>query len=441
VTLAPRLLAALAATELARPGRRALVAVSGGADSVALLDLLVATREHHGLDLVAAHVDHGIHPESAAVADRVAELAGRLGVPLVRGRLRLGPGAGETLARARRHRWLEAARRRARADLVLLAHHADDQAETVLMRVLRGTAPAGLAGIRPVRGPVVRPLLGASRAELRAHCRARGLPWWDDPANEDPVHLRSWLRGSLLPAIRERVPDAGGALVRVAAAAAAECAAWDAALDQLPGLAPEAEPAGASVVAPVLAGYDSQLARAVLRGLARRAGCPLGPARAARVVAWLPGAASGASLPLGGDWLAEVAFGRLRVVRRPAAPPPAEALAGGAGELAWGAWRLAWRTEPAPGAQPRDGWTAWVIPGAVTLRAPAPGDRLHPLGGTGRRLVVREMQDRKVPRSHRAGWPVLVRNDELLWVPGVCRAAAALPPRGTDALRVDVAHA
>ncbi len=441
MTLAPRLLAALADTELAQPGRRALVAVSGGADSVALLDLLVATRDRHGLELVAAHVDHGIHPDSAAVSAAVAELAARLGVPSLRGRLRLGAGAGETVARARRFRWLEAARRRTGADLILLAHHADDQAETVLMRALRGSAPAGLAGIRPVRGRLVRPLLGVSRAELRAHCAARGLPWWDDPANDDPVHLRSWLRGGLLPAIRARLPAVDAALVRVAAAAAADGEAWDAVLDLLPGLVPRAEADGVSVVAPVLAGYDSRLARAVVRGLARRAGCPLGPARAARVVAWLPGAGSGASLPLGGLWLAEVAFGRLRLVRRPAAAPAARELEGTGGELAWGAWRLSWRTEPAPPVQPRDGWTAWVIPGGVTLRARAAGDRLHPLGGAGRRLVVREMQDRKVPRSRRAGWPLLAREDEVLWVPGVCRAAAALPAAGTDALRVDVAHA
>ncbi|HSE27050.1 MAG TPA: tRNA lysidine(34) synthetase TilS [Gemmatimonadales bacterium] len=441
MTLGPRLLAALAATDLAQPGRRALVAVSGGADSVALLDLLVATRSAHGLDLVAAHVDHGIHPDSATVADAVAELAGRLGVPLVRGRLRLGGGAGETVARLRRHRWLESARRRARADCIVLAHHADDQAETVLMRMLRGSGPAGLAGIRPVRGRLVRPLLGTSRAELRAHCAARGLPWWDDPANADPAHLRSWLRGNLLPAIRARVPTADAALLRVAAAAADDSAAWDAALDLLPGLAPRGEPGGASVVAAVLAGYDSELARAVVRGLARRAGCPLGPARAARVVAWAAGAVSGGSLPLGGPWLAELAFARLHVVRRPAAPPPAARLDGVSGELAWGAWRLSWRMEPAPTTQPRDGWIAWVIPGGVTLRSCMAGDRLHPLGGLGRRLVVREMQDRQVPRSRRAGWPVLVREAEVLWVPGVCRAAAAVPVEGTDALRVDVAHA
>jgi tRNA(Ile)-lysidine synthase len=441
VSLDARLLAALAATELARPGRRALVAVSGGADSVALLDLLVATRAAHGLDLVAAHLDHGIHPASAAVGDGVAALTARLGVPLVRGRLRLGPGAGETLARARRHRWLEAARRRAGADLILLAHHADDQAETVLMRALRGSAPAGLAAIRPARGRLVRPLLAASRAELRAHCRARALAWWDDPANQDPAHLRSWLRTELLPAIRARLPDADHALTRLAAAAAAETAAWDAALDLLPGLAPRADADGASVVAPVLAGYDSRLARAVVRGLARRAGSPLGPARAARVVGWLPGAASGASLELGRGWIAELAFDRLRLVRRPPPAPPEVGLAGGAGELAWGGWRLSWRTEPAPAVQPRVGWTAWVVPGTVTLRGPSPGDRLQPIGAAGRRLVVREMQDRRVPRSRRAGWPVLVRHGELLWVPGVCRAAADLPPGGTDALRVDVADA
>ncbi|HJS47604.1 MAG TPA: tRNA lysidine(34) synthetase TilS, partial [Gemmatimonadales bacterium] len=87
------------------------------------------------------------------------------------------------------------------------------------------------------------------------------------------------------------------------------------------------------------------------------------------------------------------------------------------------------------------GWSAWVIPGEVTLRARAPGDRLHPLGGSGHRLVVRELQDRKVPRSHRAGWPVLVRGGELLWVPGVCRGAVAVPDGGSDAVRVDVTHA
>lgn len=441
MTLEARLLAALAALELARPGRRALVAISGGADSVALLDLLVATRDRHGLDLIAAHVDHGIHPDSAAVADRVRDLAGRLEVPLIRGRLRLGPRAGETLARTRRHRWLERARRRVGADLVILAHHAGDQAETVLMRVLRGSAPAGLAGIAPVRGRLVRPVLGATRAELRARCEARGLDWWEDPANADPTHLRSWLRTEVLPLVRRRLPDADLALLRLAEGAAADGAAWDAALDRLPGLAPAPENGGASVVAGVLAGYDSRLARAVLRGLARRAGCPLGPARAARIVGWLPTARSGGMLLLGGTWIAELAHDRLRLVRRPEAAPGATALRGSSGALTWGAWRLTWRTEPGPAEHRRDGWTAWVIPGEVGLRGLLAGDRLRPLGAEGRRLVVRAMQDRRVPRSRRRGWPVLVRDEELVWVPGVCRAAAALPARGADALRIDVADA
>ena len=436
-----RLLAALAADPAVRPGRRALVAVSGGPDSVALLDLLVSTRPRHGLELVAAHLDHGIHRDSGRVADEVAGLTTRLGVPLIRGRLRLGAGAGETVARARRHRWLGAARRRAGADLIFLAHHADDQSETVLMRTLRGSAPAGLAAIRAARGRLRRPLLAATRAELRAHCETRGLGWWDDPANHDPAHLRSWIRESLLPAVRKRLPDADRALRAVAEAAADDLAAWDAVLELLPGLGPREERDGASVVARALAGYDSALARAALRGLARRAGCPLGPARAARVVAWLGGAERGGSLPLGGTWSAELAFDRLRIARRLPAPPAPSGLAGRSGALAWGGWRVAWRREPAPLRQSRDGWTAWVIPGEVTLRARAPGDRLHPLGGTGHRLVVRELQDRKVPRSHRAGWPVLVRGGELLWVPGVCRGAVAVPAGGTDAVRVDVTHA
>ena len=436
-----RFLAALGALGLAPGDRRALVAVSGGADSVALLDLLVTTRASHGLELVVAHVDHGIHPGSAAVAGAVGRLAADLGCRVVLGRLELGAGAGETAARDARHAWLERARCEAGAELILLAHHADDQAETVLLRTLAGSAPAGLAGIPARRGPLLRPLLRFRHAELVAHCEARGLAWWEDPANRDPRHRRAWTRHHLLPELRRHLPGVDTALLRVAAQAADDRAAWDAVLDALPGLDPRAEPDGASVVAGVLAGYDSALARAVVRGLARRAGCPLGTRRAAAVLGWLPAARRGASVPLGQGWIAELSFDRLRVAR-PAAPAPGASLDGVRGELAWGRWRLRWSHEPAPARQGRDGWTAWLIPGeAPSVRAPRAGDRIRPLGGRGSRLVVREMQDHRVPRSSRAAWPLLDVRGETIWLPGICRADAALPARGADALRVDVAIA
>src|SRR5262245_13707442 len=117
----------------------ALVAVSGGPDSLALLDLLVASRAEHHLALVVAHADHGIHPDSARVAAAVQSLAERYNLSFELGRLGLGSGAGETAARTARYAWLERTRRRVGADLVFIAHHADDQIETVLMRALRGS--------------------------------------------------------------------------------------------------------------------------------------------------------------------------------------------------------------------------------------------------------------------------------------------------------------
>ena len=121
----------------------------------------------HGLDLIVAHLDHGIHPESASVAQQVRALAQSYQPsPVHIGHLTLGPGASETEARAERYAWLEALRSSVGAGMILTAHHADDQVETVLMRVLAGSGPAGLAGMATVRGEVVRPLLPFSRADL-----------------------------------------------------------------------------------------------------------------------------------------------------------------------------------------------------------------------------------------------------------------------------------
>ena len=134
---------------------RALVAVSGGPDSMALLDLLARSGPAHGLDLVVGHVDHGIDPRSAEAAAIAGRAAADRGLPFELARLSLGGAASETTARAARLAALEALRERVAADCILLAHHADDQAETVLMRVLRGSGPAGLAGIPLRRGRLV----------------------------------------------------------------------------------------------------------------------------------------------------------------------------------------------------------------------------------------------------------------------------------------------
>jgi tRNA(Ile)-lysidine synthase len=422
------------------PSRRLLLAVSGGPDSLALLDLMHGVRDELELELAVGHVDHGIHSESGAVAERVLALAARYGVSCFSRVLSLGPATGETEARGARYAALEELRREWGAGAIVTAHHADDQAETVLMRVLGGTGPAGLAGMPPLVGGVLRPLLPFRRSELARHVQALGLPLWEDPANRNPRHDRSWIREAVLPLLRERIADVDSRLVRVAAHASADRSAWDAVLDALPELDLRCEDdAVLSVAAPALARLDPALALATIRALTRRWGRPIGPRRAARVLAVVEAGASGTTVQLGGGAVAELAFGRLRLVNAACAPHPPWELAGETGERVSGRWKFQWRRAPAPERQLRDSATAWFAPAkALAVRPWRAGDRLRPLGGAGRRLLVRCFQDARVPRSARAAWPVVEHEGVIAWVPGVCRSDLLVPAPGVEALRVDV---
>ena len=417
-----------------------LVAVSGGPDSLALLHLLVRCRDAHGLRLVVAHADHGIHPDSARIAVAVAEAASALGVPCEVGQLRLGPGAGEGAARAARYAWLSSRLDRFGEGVILTAHHRDDQIETVLMRFLSGSGPAGLAGMAEVRPRLVRPLLTFGRAEIREYLAGLAVTAWEDPANLSPAHLRSWLRGSVIPLIGQHLPDLGRRILAVGRQAAADRAGWDALLDVLP-LELRIEPDGVSVASGILRAYDTWLGTALVAAVARRSGLALGDRRASRVLQLARLGRTGARVELGGGWIAETGFGRLALVR----PGPGIALSGRLtgrqGELGWGPWRVRWGPDPAPSVLVRDAAVTWVIPGEYELRSWRPGDRIRPLGGSGRRLVVRCMQDRQVPRRNRSAWPVLESEDVIVWVPGVCRSDARVPAAGTEAMRIDVEQA
>jgi len=184
--------------DLVEPDERLGVAVSGGPDSVALLLLAAATRPGQ---VEAATVDHGLRRESAAEARFVAELCNRLGVPHASLTVDVSPGASlQARARNARYRALTDWATEERLDAVATAHHADDQAETLLMRLARGAGLSGLAATRRIRQldrdvMLVRPLLGWRRAELRDIVHAAGIEPVDDPANRDPRHDRSRFRG------------------------------------------------------------------------------------------------------------------------------------------------------------------------------------------------------------------------------------------------------
>ena len=426
-------------------GGTAVVAVSGGPDSVALLDLLHGLAPEFGLALVVAHADHGIQADSASVAQAVAALARRYRLPFELGQLHLGPEATETAARRARYAWLTELQRRRAARYLVTAHHRDDQVETILLRLLRGSAPAGLAGM-PVRarGGLVRPLLAFTHHDLVEHVAAQSLPVHHDPANHDPRHLRSWVRTVLLPLVSARLgAGARDDLARAGRAAALERRAWDRVLRHLPDLGLRLAEDGFDVARGGLAGYDNALAVAVLRAAARRAGLVLG-LKGARQLVRLARRPSGRRQALGGGggWVAAVEFDRLRVTRAREVGEVVEVVEVAEdderGQAEFGEFRVEWSAQRAPARLKRGEWTTWIAGGDWEVRAVRPGDRLVPLGAPGHRPVRRLLMEARVPRSGRAQYPIVARGETILWVPGICRSAADLPRPGTPAVRVDV---
>ena len=186
---------------------RVLVAVSGGPDSMALLDVLAALRSKLGHALAAHGVDHGLRPEAGAELDVAERFARAIDVPFERTRVDVPPG-GNLQARARTARFeaLRTAAARSGCAVIATAHHLEDRAETVLLRLLRGAGPRGLAVLPPRAGDLVRPMLRAPRAAIDAHLARHDVPFALDPSNRDPRFLRVRVRRELLPLLRELSP-------------------------------------------------------------------------------------------------------------------------------------------------------------------------------------------------------------------------------------------
>jgi tRNA(Ile)-lysidine synthase len=219
--LAERLLKTIRKQDLLRAGDRVAVAVSGGADSVALLLLLIELRRELGIVLTVAHVNHKLRgAESDTDEQSVAKLAAEQGLELVTrtAPVERGRGSGiEDTARRLRYRFFEELARAGHATKIATAHTLDDQAETVLLRMFRGAGIRGLGGILPrlrlanegrAWGEVVRPLLAFRRAELQEYLRARGQPWREDSSNDDVAFLRNRVRQRLIPVIAQEFGEA-----------------------------------------------------------------------------------------------------------------------------------------------------------------------------------------------------------------------------------------
>ncbi|HET8564971.1 MAG TPA: tRNA lysidine(34) synthetase TilS [Solirubrobacterales bacterium] len=286
-----------------------LVMLSGGRDSVCLLDLAVRVRG--GEAVSALHVDYGLREESAEDARFCARLCARLGVALEVERPARHEGPGNLQAWAREVRYAAAARlAEAAGATILTGHTADDQVETVLYRLASSPSRRALLGMRPRDGRLARPLLGTSREEVTAYCRARGLEWRDDAGNEGDAFARNRIRRGLIPELERVHPAAKENVLRTAALLRAEAELLDSLV--------EAELAGGEGVEPGtiahrrFAELHPALRRLVLQRLAdAAAGRPVaGAARFADQVAGL--SRGGSTLDLGGGVRAVLERGALR---------------------------------------------------------------------------------------------------------------------------------
>jgi tRNA(Ile)-lysidine synthase len=384
-----------------------VVACSGGPDSVALLALAAEA----GLEPIAVHVDHRARPGSAAEAGVVAGFAERLGTGFTAEAVTVPPGPNfEARAREARYEALERARERLGATAVLVGHSRDDQAETVLLNVLRGAGVPGLAGMPARRDRIVRPLLEVARAELASVCARLGLSPIVDPMNADPAHRRVWLRREVIPALEA---GAGRDLREVLARQAAVARADSDLLDSLAGelLAGAAAEQG---------GLEAAVMAAAPEALARRAvrlwlGAPPPPAaHVDAVLAVVRGERRAVELPGGVE--VSRAGGRLhaRCVQAAHLPPgPGIDVALPGAAAGFGLELTAWVERAAPVRWPDGRWTAVLdadLAGErAVLRPAAPGERFVPLGLRGHKAVADALAEAGVPLQARSGHPILAR--------------------------------
>jgi tRNA(Ile)-lysidine synthase len=405
-----------------------LVACSGGADSVAL----AAAVAEAGLRLVIGHVDHGLRKESACEAEQVRALAEKLGAPFFLERLEgldvRGQGL-EAAARLGRYAALARLAHQASAPVVATAHTRRDQAETLLLRLLRGAGPGALAGVRRRRPlapgvDLVRPILDVPRAATEAHCRARGLAYTDDPHNSDPARTRARLR-RLWPALVELNPRLEEALAGAAESLAEED-------DLLAALLPQ------DLRLETLQALPPALLRRAILKAAVQAGVHPERAHFTALRALIGKGRGALDLPGG---RAEVHDGGLRFLepeaRRPspeaglpgASPPaasPSEVAVPGPGHYAWHSRELT----VAAGVGEDHTVDLELAPFPWTLRGQRPGDRFRPAGGRTKKVADLWI-DARIPRADRSGLAVLCDAEgRPFWVEGLREGEAS---RGSPA--------
>jgi tRNA(Ile)-lysidine synthase len=409
-------LATVRRRRLLAPGDVVLAALSAGPDSTALVAALAALRDAGEIAGVSAlHVDHGLRPGGADDAACAAAACARLGVACESVRVEVAAGNVQAEARRARYAALRSAAAREGATRIATGHTRTDQAETVLLRLLRGAGARGLGGIPPRRGPFVRPLIDRSRAEGIAYLAELGLPWREDPTNATPRFARNRLRLSLWPHLLALAPAAERALARAA----------DLSREDERALAARARDAaaGAGVEVSPLRREPVAIRRRIVRRLWRAAGGRQAALEAKHVDAVLaltarhrPG-----STALPGGLEARCRYGRLEI------GPRAEAAVAFADVPVPAPGRYAVATRGVVEIAARD---AAAVPWPVILRTRRAGDRFCPDKGGGTKKLKSWLIDRKIPRERRDSLLVVASGATVLAIPELAAFARGLGASG-----------
>ena len=449
----------------ARRGSSILVGLSGGADSVALTCAMLELRDHLGLRIAAAHLNHRIRgDESDRDEDFVRVMCARLGLELIVERvdtLDVSTSTANLEERARdaRREFLLRVADRVHADFVALGHHRDDQAETVLMRLMRGAGAAGMAAMAE-RGPakIIRPMLSLSRAEIRDYLAARGISFVEDSSNSSRDILRNRIRAELLPMLeREYAPGLGGRLVELAD----EMRSLDHLVTAIAARELDAMRVGGGAldVSGFAAVNRAVQAVAIRRFLSEQMGSLRRISRAhveATCKLILEGGPSD-SIDLPGDWRAEREYHLLRLVnvRQDIADNAEFSVAIAADGItiveAAGFKFEASSIAAADASMPNRSMpnsmsvamfdAAKIADASLVARNFIEGDRIHPIGMRGTRKVQDVFVDRKLPRARRERFPIVTVGGTIAWVPGLVRGDCAIVTKATEtALRVEASQ-
>ncbi len=454
--LMPALERELAPHGLLGGGKTVLVGVSGGADSTALLHLLALLRTTHDFSLAAVHVEHGLRGEaSKADAFFVKALCNNLSVPIhlysvdaLQAQQTLHCGAEEA-ARILRYDCFRKAMKETRAAALLTAHHEGDQAETVLMHLLRGSGPTGLAGMAACSpfegGLLLRPLLAFSHQTLCGALQEAGLPWREDETNREPGSLRNALRLNVLPEMDKLVPGGISAMGRTAALMAGEEEWWreeaSAWLAKNARLKRDLAWLDRTALKEKHPAYQRRILRFFFEEASK--GMDLAPDRG--MTALSSGSTEelrncligngGKAVNLPKNVRAERSDTRLFLLpgrKTPLAPPTPLSLPG---ETFFGEYRLTaipWQ----PGMDMGDGITTQALDldelKGAQVRTRLAGDMFQLLGAVGTQPLKQTLIDRHVDRPFRDGMPLIARGSEILWIPGHGAAGTAAIRPGTS---------